>query len=187
MAPMSRQEPGNGLAQGSSSRRLGFGKFSLEGGRRGCGGRIDDFPRIEGGHRLMLAVDGHMLEEAIVMKRQEAGFTLIELVIVIILLGILGAAITPRFQDIQDNARLAVVNAGVGAIKSGALIDFAARNGVAGTSAQVTAAVDLDGAVVVKGGLTCAAAGSDTTFTVVHADDSSISAAGVIPDQFCDP
>ena len=80
------------------------------------------------------------------------GFTLIELVIVIILLGVLAATITPRFQNIQDDARQAVVDAAVGAVKSAALISFAANQGVAVTGATVEGQVDFDGSVQFNGG-----------------------------------
>lgn len=38
------------------------------------------------------------------MKSQQSGFTLIELVIVIVLLGLLAATAAPRFANVQDSA-----------------------------------------------------------------------------------
>ncbi|NTS75866.1 type II secretion system protein [Catenovulum sp. SM1970] len=51
------------------------------------------------------------------MKRN-SGFTLIELVIVIVILGILAVTAAPKFVDIQDDARQAAAEGVQGAIKS---------------------------------------------------------------------
>lgn len=53
------------------------------------------------------------------MKRN-AGFTLIELVIVIIVLGILAATAVPKFINLQDDARASVVKGAEAAIHSAA-------------------------------------------------------------------
>jgi len=44
-------------------------------------------------------------------KRKQSGFTIIELVVVILLLGILTATALPRFMDVTDEAHTAVVDA----------------------------------------------------------------------------
>jgi len=51
------------------------------------------------------------------MKRQ-TGFTLIELVIVVIILGLLGAAAVPRFMDATDDAKDSAVEGVAGGIAS---------------------------------------------------------------------
>ncbi len=51
--------------------------------------------------------------------RKQAGFTIIELVVVILLLGILTATALPRFMDVTDEAHAAVVDALEGGIATG--------------------------------------------------------------------
>ncbi|MFT6432568.1 MAG: prepilin-type N-terminal cleavage/methylation domain-containing protein [Candidatus Azotimanducaceae bacterium] len=53
------------------------------------------------------------------MRKQEAGFTIIELVVVIILLGIMAATALPRFMDVTDEAHTSVVNGVQGGLLSG--------------------------------------------------------------------
>lgn len=58
------------------------------------------------------------------MKNQ-SGFTLIELVIVIVLLGVLAAIAVPRFVNLEDDAQRARLNASAAAITSAMNINYA--------------------------------------------------------------
>ena len=76
------------------------------------------------------------------MQKRQTGFTLIELVIVIVILGILAAAALPRFSDLSTDARVAAVNGLAGSIRSAASIAKATQL-AKGLVSNVT--VSLDG------------------------------------------
>lgn len=65
------------------------------------------------------------------MKKQQAGFTLIELVAVIVLLGILAVTALPRFVNLQKDAREAVLD-GLAAAMQGAATQVYAKSLIEG-------------------------------------------------------
>jgi MSHA pilin protein MshA len=76
--------------------------------------------------------------------RRQSGFTLLELVIVIVVLGILAALAIPRFISLQREARIAVIDSLFNSIRSGSNVIYA-KSAAIGESDNATDSVDIDG------------------------------------------
>ena len=144
------------------------------------------------------------------MKKLQRGFTLIELVMVIVILGVLAAVAIPKFVDLAGDARLAATQGVAGSLSSASAINYAAdlaRGQVQGaailtvtaktdvintgvgcvptlgtsfTQAGVTFAATGAGTYNISGGIAPTLIGGTTSCTVTNNDDTTKTATFIL-------
>ena len=116
-------------------------------------------------------------------RKTQAGFTLIELVMVIVIIGVLAAVAIPKFVDLSSDAKAAAVAGVAGGLSSAASVNYAARTANSAKGAAVANCTDvgslLQGGLPTNYTITAAAiaAGVTNTGCVVLAPSSAASAA----------
>lgn len=114
------------------------------------------------------------------MLRSEKGFTLLEIIAVLVILGILAAVAVPRYFNMQDDARKNAAQSAISEVKARANQYYAQitlRNGNAAGAASVLASVTSTPDVGPDFAVSAVASGSDIAISVGTVKGVAITAA----------